>query len=271
MEEFVKEAINQGFSAYGISSHAPLPDWVGHSNVLKRERVDDYLAEISRLKALYADKIELYAALEIDYLDDLENPANQYFQNLALDYRIGSVHFLQVKPRVVIDADTRPIDFRESLLNYYDNNLKQLILDYFDAKSRMITRGGFDFVGHADKVSMNALSVDPQITSQRWYIDRLRDYFTYIAERGMMLEINTKAFNATGLTFPNIKHFRLLKELNIPLVVNSDAHYPDLINSGRAEIIELLKTVGYQSVREFHNGAWRDETILNTTLTSKHS
>ena len=34
MEEFIKEAIRQGFSAYGISSHAPLPfathgPWIG--------------------------------------------------------------------------------------------------------------------------------------------------------------------------------------------------------------------------------------------------
>ena len=89
MEDFVEEAVRQGFAAYGISSHAPFPfpaRWT-----LEAERMAAYLAEIDRLKAAYADRIELYAGLEIDYLNEQSNPASDYFQKLPLDYRIGSV------------------------------------------------------------------------------------------------------------------------------------------------------------------------------------
>lgn len=261
IEDFVKVAIEKGFSAYGVSSHSPLPEYIGHTGVLKFQAVPAYLDEIERLKIKYRGQIELYAGMEIDYLDQEHNPANSYFQSLALDYRIGSVHFLKVGQNIAMDADTRPESFIVHLREYYDNSLKQLVLDYFDAKMRMIALGGFDFVGHADKVSMNALRVEPLVTAQGWYKDKIAEYFNFIAEKKVMLEINTKALHTAGLFFPNQEHFSLLEKLGVKLVVNSDAHSPHLINSGRSEAIESLKAVGYKTIRELHEGVWQDVKI----------
>ena len=102
MEDFVKSAIAAGFTSYGISSHAPLPFetcWT-----LSQERVPDYLQEIGRLKQRYAGEIEIYAGLEIDYLNEIQNPANSYFQALPLDYRIGSVHLVYTDEEEIIDT-----------------------------------------------------------------------------------------------------------------------------------------------------------------------
>ena len=82
MEDFVRAAIDAGFVAYGISSHAPQPfptRWT-----LAEEKVPEYLAEIERLKREYAGKIELYAGMEIDYLNEEQNPASGYFRNLQI-------------------------------------------------------------------------------------------------------------------------------------------------------------------------------------------
>ena len=40
--------------------------------------------------------------------------------------------------------------------------------------------------------------------------------------------------------FPSQALLPLVRELGIPLVVNSDAHYPDRINSGRPEGLALI-------------------------------
>ena len=66
MEDFIRFAISEGFSSYGISSHAPLP--FSTAWTMEWDRMDDYLSEFSRLKEKYADKIELAIGLEIDYL-----------------------------------------------------------------------------------------------------------------------------------------------------------------------------------------------------------
>ena len=100
---------------------------------------------------------------------------------------------------------------------------------------RMVSTGGFDFVGHADKIVYNASRCQPDIAEQPWYRQKIREYFETIARHGAMVEINTKKYHAGGVFFPNRSHFRLLRELRIPVLVNSDAHLPQTIDSGRRE------------------------------------
>ena len=64
MEDFIRFAISEGFSSYGISSHAPLS--FSTAWTMEWDRMDDYLSEFARLKEKYADKIELAIGLEID-------------------------------------------------------------------------------------------------------------------------------------------------------------------------------------------------------------
>lgn len=261
IEDFVRAAIAAGFSAYGVSSHAPLPAYAGLNRVLQWDRVGEYIADIEALKAKYAGQIELYTSMEIDYIDGEHNPVNDYFQALNLDYRIGSVHFLKVGKDKVMDADTKPELFLESLEQYYDNDIKRLVEDYFDAKARMVSLGGFDFVGHTDKVSLNASRFDKGVTQTTWYKNLVDSYFDFVAQSGMMLELNTKAFEPMGLLFPNVEHLQRLCELGIPMVVNADSHRPELVNSGRMEAIKLLQVAGYKTIREFHHGKWQDIDI----------
>ena len=48
MEDFIRFAISEGFTSYGISSHAPLP--FSTAWTMEWDRMDDYLSEFSRLK-----------------------------------------------------------------------------------------------------------------------------------------------------------------------------------------------------------------------------
>ncbi len=260
MEDFVKSAVEAGFTAYGISSHAPLPFdtcWT-----LKAEKVADYLQEIERLKQKYAGQIELYAGLEIDYLNERQNPAMSYFQELPLDYRIGSVHLIYTEGGEIIDTDTGLENFRDLLAKYFRGNLRKMVTCYFTAAMQMVEEGGFDFVGHADKISYNASMCDPSIYEQEWFVRMLREYFSLIAEKNIMVEINTKAYEAKGCFFPDVRHFTYLRELKIPVLVNSDAHRPNLINAGRPEALKALLKAGYCSVRQLEKGQWTDVPIV---------
>lgn len=259
MEEFVKSAIAAGFTSYGVSSHAPLPfdtRWT-----LKFCDVPVYLDELERLKRKYAGTIELYAGMEIDYLNDEQNPAMAYFQELPLDYRIGSVHLVYTPCGEIVDTDTSPENFQAILNTHFQGDLKRLVDTYFNASMRMVELGGFDFVGHADKISYNACLCDPFLEEQEWFNKRLKDYFAFIAEKGLMAEVNTKAYSKKGCFFPAARHFRLLKELKIPVLVNSDAHFPELVNDNRSLALQLLKDAGFRTVRELKAGKWIDVEI----------
>lgn len=259
MEEFVKAAIEGGFIAYGVSSHAPLPfdtRWT-----LDKELVPVYLDEFQRLKKKYEGEIELYIGLEIDYLNKSQNPAAAFFQELPLDYRIGSVHLVYAPDEEIVDTDTRPENFRYLLKEHFQNDLKLLVSAYFEASMQMVETGGFDFVGHVNKIAYNALQCDPEVIKEDWYRHYLNDLFALIAEKGLMVEINTKAYLTKGCFFPAVGEWPLLKQWGIPVLVNSDAHLPELVNAGRMEALKLLKESGFRTVRQLMQGRWQEVEI----------
>ena len=260
MEDFVKEAIRQGFTSYGISSHAPLPfptHWT-----MKKEDVESYLEEFRSLKNEYQGRIELYIGLEIDYLDEYSNPSIEYFRNLPLDYRIGSVHLLKDDKGEIVDVDCSKEVFKERLDTHFHSDVKATVLAYFSKLMSMAELGGFDIVGHADKIAYNASFCQPNVSEQSWYKYAQRDLFAFISEKGYMMEVNTKAYHKLGVFYPDTTSFSLIKEMHIPVLVNSDSHYPELVNDGRIEALQALKTAGINVVMELIAGKWQENLIL---------
>lgn len=260
MEDFIRFAISEGFTSYGISSHAPLPFPTAWT--MEWDRMEDYLSEFSRLKKKYADKIELAIGLEIDYLNEDSNPASSRFQELPLDYRIGSVHMLYSPEGNIVDIDTPADTFRQLIDKHFNGDLFSVIRLYYENLIRMVELGGFDIVGHADKMHYNASCYRPGLLDEPWYDTLVHGYFLEIARHGYIVEINTKAYHELGIFYPNERYFTFLKNLGIRVQVNSDAHYPERINNARFEGLAALKKAGFTSVVEWHGGKWEDRDIL---------
>ncbi len=260
LEEFVKEAIRQGFYSYGVSSHAPLPfptQWT-----MEWEQMEAYLDEFNNLRQKYADEIELYVGLEIDYLNEESNPSVARFTELPLDYRIGSVHLLYDAAGEVVDIDCSPAVFKERVDRHFNGDVLRVVRMYFDRLFRMVELGGFDILGHADKMHYNASCYHPGLLDEPWYEALMKDYFSLVASRGYLVEINTKAYDSLGTFYPNSRYWELMKEYQIKILVNSDAHYPERINAGRMEALRLLQAKGFAAVAELHQGSWREVPIV---------
>lgn len=260
LEEFVKEAISQGFYSYGVSSHAPLPfptQWT-----MEWEQMEAYLDEFNNLRQKYADEIELCVGLEIDYLNEESNPSVARFTELPLDYRIGSVHLLYDAAGEVVDIDCSPAVFKERVDRHFNGDVLRVIRMYFDRLFRMVELGGFDILGHADKMHYNASCYHPGLLDEPWYEALMKDYFSLVASRGYLVEINTKAYDSLGTFYPNSRYWELMKEYQIKILVNSDAHYPERINAGRMEALRLLQAKGFATVAELHQGSWREVPIV---------
>ena len=259
MEDFIRFAISEGFTSYGISSHARCRSLLhGQWNGIGW-MITFLNSPVSKKK--YADKIELAIGLEIDYLDEDSNPSLPRFQDLPLDYRIGSVHMLYSPEREIVDIDTPADTFRQLIDKHFDGDLDYVVHLYYKNLLRMVELGGFDIVGHADKMHYNASCYRPGLLDEPWYDTLVRGYFTAIAEHGYIVEINTKAYHELGTFYPNERYFTFLKELGVRVQVNSDAHYPERINNARAEALAALKKAGFTSVVEWHDRKWEDTGI----------
>ena len=260
MEDFVRFAIDRGFSSYGFSSHAPLP--FSTPCTMEWDCMDDYLSEFHRLKDKYAGAIELYIGLEIDYINEETNAAASCYQCLPLNYRIGSLHMLPDNQGNIIDID-RPADrFRQMINDHFSGDIEYVVRLYYAQSMRMIEIGGFDIVGHADKIHYNAACYRPGLTDEAWYQDLVCCYLETIARQGYQMEVNTKAYHDLGVFYPDCRYFPLMKELGINVQVNSDAHYPERIDSGRSEALSLLRRAGFTTVMEMHDERWQSIPLM---------
>lgn len=251
---FIDEAMRQGFTSYGVSPHAPLP-WPTRWTMLDIE-MPVYLYEMKCLKERYRGKIELYCGLEIDYIDSVINPHATIFHDEALDYKIGSVHLIYNRSGELVDIDLNAERFIKVIHDKFDNDVEYVIDKYFEAETDMLMTGGFDIVGHLDKISRNVETFHKGVTSGRHYSGLVTKVIETAVKMGYIIEVNTKAFEKQGITFVNREHYPLLADLRAKVVVNSDSHYPALINAGRMQALDDLKTAGVTCVMQLHHGKW---------------
>lgn len=259
-EDFVRFAVARGFRAYGFSSHSPLPFETFWN--MSRDDMDEYLAEIARLKAKYEGQIELYVGLEVDFLDRIYNASIPYFKNLPLDYRIGSIHFLPLSPvleeRNMACIDGAYSEFARTVDAFFEGDIRRMVRRYFEAEMEMVEAGGIDIVGHIDKIYMNGQRYPGFSLDAEWYRRPLLDLLDFVRERGLMIEVNTKNLVKKGETYPHRQFLGELRSRRIPVMVNSDCHYPDLVNDGRAEGFQLLEQVGFDATMELVGGKWTE-------------
>ncbi len=243
MEEFVTEAIEMGFTHLGFTPHSPIS--VDSPVNMPREKVQDYFDEVERLRQAYGNRIHLYTSMEVDYVAAGDGPASDYFQHLPLDYSIGSVHFIPAidNPDVMVDIDGKFQDFKVRMGKYFAGDIEYVVKTFFSQMMAMVNEGGFDIVGHMDKIGYNASQYREGIDEEPWFDKLVIDLFENIMDHQLIIEINTKAWLQRNRFYPNLKYFGMLKRFNAPVVVNSDAHYPTLLNNGRLEALKLLKVL----------------------------
>lgn len=212
-EDLVRFAISQGLISYSISSHALL--LFPTHRTMEWDHMDDYLAELARMKKGYAPEIELTIGLEIDYLNENSSPAVPYFRELPFDYRIGSIRLLYNDREGVADIDMRVEVFRNIVDQHSGDDLDRVVRLYYKRLLQMVEPEGFDISGCADKICHSIACYRPGLPDEPWYNDLTHDYFSAVAARGYIVEVNARALRHLGTFFPNERYFPLLEELGV--------------------------------------------------------
>ena len=255
IEDYVVKAIEFGMEAIGISSHAPVPfetTWT-----MRPEKLTAYLSEIKDLKEKYKDDIDVLMSLEVDYIPGLAGPGSELIGSCNLDYVIGSIHFMGVLndgEHWAIDGSFT--DFLKGLHEIYNDDMKKVVSGFYALQREMVRSSEPDIIGHMDKIKMHNRKRVMFDETSGWYRDELRHTLEVIREAGTIVEINTKSFIANGMLFPGREYFPWLKELKIPVTINSDAHTPDDLLNGFREVADMLKEAGIEYLSEFIDGEW---------------
>lgn len=255
MEDFVKFAISKAVRKYGFSAHSPLPFSTFWN--MELDDLPEYIAEFHRLKAKYKDEIDLYLGLEADYIHNFFELQHDLYSYAGFDYIIGSIHYMDPLPQGgfwCIDGSFT--DFYAGLKVLFDGEIRPAVERFFEMTESMIEKGGFDIVGHFDKIALNASKCADFETTDSWYRNRVGEVLEIIKKHHLILEINTKSVREKGFSYPDFQFFPMIKDLNIPITVNSDCHYPTNILDSFVPVYAELKKAGIVSCMQMEHGKW---------------
>lgn len=239
MQEMATAAADAGFSHYGFSPHSPVH--IPSPCNMKLEDVEPFLNECNRISSEMEGKLNIWKGMEIDFIDSKHGPHNQCYQDFDLDYRIGSVHFVVNQKGEPWDCDGSPERFARYVHEHFKADLRYVVEKYFGSVCEMLSRGGFDMLGHFDKIARNAAAMQQHIEQETYYIKHIEEVISLITHTDITVEINTKYQADTGRLFPDTQWWHLLAQTNVPIVVNSDAHWPDKIDAGRQDTFALIE------------------------------
>ena len=283
--EIVEEAIRQGLTTLGFSEHSPLP--FDNTFSVKTADMPRYVAEIAQLKEEFKDKIDIYCALEADYLTGVSEPFAVTKEKYHLDYLIGGVHLVinpalrqaqgPAKTKVVVPVETPSISadeiwfidgpkwevYDEGLQKFFDGDIRRAVRRFFDQSNEMIENEQFDIIAHFDKIKMHNRDRYFQ-EDEPWYRKLALETLDLIREKGLVMEINTRGIYKKRYNgfYPSPWLMEEACKMHVPAIISADAHHFSEITLEFIAAEEALKKAGYRSVVNFKDGRWIDVSFL---------
>lgn len=256
-EEYVKEAIKLGFVSIGFSEHSPLP--FDNPFSLKEDNLDSYITTIENLRNKFGKRIEIYRALEMDYIPNISDDFYYWKNRCKTDYLIGSVHLVRSNRNEELWFTDGPHyeTYDEGLTKLFNGDIKEAVKAYYHQMNDMVETQDFDIVGHFDKIKMH--NKDRYFKEdEKWYQDLVDESLSLIKEKNLIVEINTRGIykkRYPGL-FPDGLTLKKVANLKIPIIISSDAHRPDELNLEFDAAVLRLKEFNFTDVMKFERGEW---------------
>ena len=218
-EEMVRAAIALGCPKIGFSAHAPMPygDYP-----MKREREEDYRAEIARLRAAYREKIEVLCGLEVD-LWSYPVARERY------DYIIGSCHTLSPLvngARVEVDGPVEAL--RAAIDRDFGGDPYAAAEDFYASVSRLGELRP-DIIGHLDLIrKYNAGGALFDELHPR-YLAAARGAIDALLPLGVPFEVNTGAVarHYRETPYPAAPLLAYILKRGGRVILTGDAHRPE--------------------------------------------
>lgn len=189
--------------------------------------LDRYVEEVLHYSSSKDPIVKL--GLEVEFNLETVQEVKKIIQSYPFDYVIGSVHI--VDNNIIIDwsVDRLPSNFCSDIMKRYWYKIQQM------AKSRV-----FDIVGHLDLTKKFGLQPKIDLSED---IDLA---LKAIKDADMTVEVNTSGFfNPCKEQYPSEDILKKCKELEIPIIVTSDAHVPEHLTRDFDKAFRLLKDIGY--------------------------
>lgn len=244
-EEMVIAAIEKGFTTLGFSAHS-FVDYATPYGLTDSGAIE-YKKEISRLKTLYKDKINIYCGIELDSFSKDKDTS-------GYEYVIASVHGVE-KNGCIYEVDHSEKVLTENIKDGWGGDVYAFAKDYFAEVAEQ--RG--DVIGHIDLLCKFNEGDRMFSTKDERYLACAEEAVKILCENSQVLEINTGAIGRGYRTtpYPSEGILKMIKKHSGRVIVTSDCHNKDYLDCGFDTAYELLHKCGFEETTG----------LLNNTVT----
>lgn len=249
LEQIVQEYIRRGFPWVGITEHVPAiseallyPDQraAGLTPAFLYDRFARYMQECRRLQAKYADRISIFAAMEIETYSGYDTFIPQLVESFRPDYLVGSVHFVDD-----MGFDYSPEQY--ALAAAAAGGIDALYCRYFDQQHEMITLLKPAVVGHFDLIRI----FDPHYRdrlAQPAIMERIRRNLSLIRDLDLILDFNLRSLlKGASEPYISLPILKIAGEMGIAVVPGDDSHGLDSVAANMERGIAILAELGFDT------------------------
>lgn len=218
VKDRVEEALSLGFHTIGISEHGPQPHLRG--NRLSPEDVEEYLEDCSLVQWQYKDQIDVKIGYELEYYPEHKAYYQSLMDDPRCDYMVLGQHFIW-----------KGNDFRWAYMADDDCDFDRYIAEIDEA----LGTGLFSFIAHPDLiVSGPNLSFETRKRVAHKLLDVLQKH-------NAIVELNGHG-KRSRKAYPIRPFWELVKQRNLRVIINSDAHDYNVMNDvAMQETIKLAE------------------------------
>lgn len=257
VEAMAAAAFAKGLETLGFSEHSPRPEEYAYP-VDYQSRLaaayPAYVAEVLAAKEFYKGRMDILLGLEMDYL-----PAEDAFVKASVaaypyDYVIGSVHFQGLWGFDFAAADWEALP---------EVSHADIFTRYYQDQKRMAETGLFHIAGHCDLIKLFCKPAFDLWMTTRDAQTTVRETLAAMKANGMAMEVSSAALRkGLGEPYPGPALMRIARELDLPIVFNSDAHAVADVAFGLEELAAYAHGFGYSGSVSFRGGAMRARSFL---------
>ncbi|WP_408006567.1 histidinol-phosphatase [Pseudalkalibacillus sp. A8] len=251
LTKFTDKAVKEGIDHFGISEHAyhfyQTADILSNPWVEARRYYDmeDYVA---LFRQAWDRDIDVKMSIEMDYTPGKHEEMKRFIDQYDFDYVIGSIHWI----------DDFGIDLSEYKEEWDRRDLFDVYRRYFDQVVTLAQSNMFDILGHIDLVKIfNYVPEDNDFLLEQY--ERATDA---LKESKTCVEISTAGLRKpVKQMYPHEDLLKMCHQKGIPIVLSSDAHYPEHVGFAYERAVKFAKEAGYTHLMTFNKGK-REEVLL---------
>ena len=221
-EDYVIEAIKNGYETMGFSDHVPyIFDDKNHYSTfrMRPELTQGYVDSINSLKEKYKNEIDIKLGYEVEWYPKLIENELKFLKSFGYDYLILGQHYTGNET--------------ESWAKYTGHNTWSVkTLDrYIEQVLEAARSGEFAYIAHPDSISFRG--------SKKLYIEKMEEYVKALKIIDIPLECNFLGFTDRRF-YPNKTFWQLVAKHKNRVVIGLDAHRPNVYSD--VENLEKLKS-----------------------------